>query len=666
MGNQRAQTQNKAGAESLKSGTKAAEGQKSEQQRSKSPPAIQGKENGSSSDIPLTRENILCLQRTVGNRAVSALIQAKLKVGPPGDQYEREADQVADQVMTATPQSAQQNIAPDDKKKVQTKSPASAITPLVQRQAMTEEERKKQEEEKSVQASPVMRSTMDDGDSNESDHNLESSLSDIGTGSPLPDEVRAFMEPQFGADFSHVRVHTNSNAAHMNKDLNAEAFTNEHNIYYGEGRSPGNNALTAHELAHVIQQTGGTRTRSVSGPIANQIGAKRIQRSKSGSYPVTHGIFEVDLQTREGAHSTPATNSGMDGYIRFVPSSTAPNSNSIVIIQIAKVTDLAGADTNIVSIPPAQAPRGALGQPGVRTQDDLLRGIEGGFFVDVHHRPNATSPGVPQGTALSPRYNFQPAAPGTTGTVGQTQQFPQYGGGIGGIVGQTPGFKRSNDFADIRSAAMYDFPGNPNPAANREYKFETVVRGEDTMITYGAVKWGFGLRAGRVVNEYLYQVDTQSATFNEAMERFRDFYVHEPVTFYFDFDSRILSASEASKIDTFMAYLTRNPDVQLSLEGFADIRGGASDYNRDLSLDRALAVQTALLARGIPASRIDSLVIGHGASTSATRDAGTGDQGGNAAVGADQAREANRWANRRVVLTFQHVPTATPAPGGTP
>jgi hypothetical protein len=39
-------------------------------------------------------------------------------------------------------------------------------------------------------------------------------------------------------------------------------------------------------------------------------------------------------------------------------------------------------------------------------------------------------------------------------------------------------------------------------------------------------------------------------------------------------------------------------------------------------------------------------------STEATPDAGTGDQGGDAAVGADQSREANRWANRRVVVTF--------------
>ena len=39
------------------------------------------------------------LQRSIGNRAVGRLVQAKLTVGRPGDRFEREADRVADQVM---------------------------------------------------------------------------------------------------------------------------------------------------------------------------------------------------------------------------------------------------------------------------------------------------------------------------------------------------------------------------------------------------------------------------------------------------------------------------------------------------------------------------------------------------------------------------------------
>lgn len=46
---------------------------------------------------------VLRLQRTAGNRAVQRLfnseIQAKLKIGPPNDIYEQQADRVADEVM---------------------------------------------------------------------------------------------------------------------------------------------------------------------------------------------------------------------------------------------------------------------------------------------------------------------------------------------------------------------------------------------------------------------------------------------------------------------------------------------------------------------------------------------------------------------------------------
>jgi hypothetical protein len=67
------------------------------------------------------------------------------------------------------------------------------------------------------------------------------------------------MEPRFGADFSSVRVHTDSTAVQMNKELGAQAFAHGSDIYYGAGKSPGNNELTAHELTHTIQQGGAVR-----------------------------------------------------------------------------------------------------------------------------------------------------------------------------------------------------------------------------------------------------------------------------------------------------------------------------------------------------------------------------------------------------------------------
>jgi outer membrane protein OmpA-like peptidoglycan-associated protein len=185
------------------------------------------------------------------------------------------------------------------------------------------------------------------------------------------------------------------------------------------------------------------------------------------------------------------------------------------------------------------------------------------------------------------------------------------------------------------------------------------------------VGWGFGLRAGHVVAERLDPATAgTSATFQEALERHRDFYVHEPVTFYFAFNSATLDPAEAGKIGAFTAYLTRNPDIHIDVDGFADIAGGDSAYNRDLSLRRSEAVKAALIASGIPeeaiggpavaTAHVSPITAGRGASTEATKNAGTGDQGGDPAVGADQRREANRWANRRVVLTFRRATPANP------
>jgi hypothetical protein len=43
--------------------------------------------------------DVLQLQRTIGNRAIGRLLQAKLKLGPAGDRYEPEADRVARKVV---------------------------------------------------------------------------------------------------------------------------------------------------------------------------------------------------------------------------------------------------------------------------------------------------------------------------------------------------------------------------------------------------------------------------------------------------------------------------------------------------------------------------------------------------------------------------------------
>ena len=77
-------------------------------------------------------------------------------------------------------------------------------------------------------------------------------------GLPLPASVRAEMEPRFGHDFSHVRIHRDGAAAGVARALDARAYTVGHHIAFGTGEyAPGTargDFLLAHELAHVSSQ----------------------------------------------------------------------------------------------------------------------------------------------------------------------------------------------------------------------------------------------------------------------------------------------------------------------------------------------------------------------------------------------------------------------------
>ncbi|MGA6828053.1 eCIS core domain-containing protein [Nitrospira sp. NS4] len=79
-------------------------------------------------------------------------------------------------------------------------------------------------------------------------------------GQPLAASVRAFFEPRFGQDLSHVRVHTDGVAQQSARDVNALAYTVGSHVVFDAGRyapgTPDGQRLLAHELTHVMQQSG--------------------------------------------------------------------------------------------------------------------------------------------------------------------------------------------------------------------------------------------------------------------------------------------------------------------------------------------------------------------------------------------------------------------------
>jgi hypothetical protein len=154
-------------------------------------------------------------------------LQPKLTVGQPNDQYEQEADQVADQVVSSLQTPQDSSVQPKQ-------ATTPSITPLVMRQG--------------------------EGKATAHLHTAQQIQQTRGSGHPLDRSIRGSMEKAFGADFSGVRIHAGSQANRLNRSLNARAFTTGQDIYFKQGEyQPGSQSgqkLLAHELTHVVQQQG--------------------------------------------------------------------------------------------------------------------------------------------------------------------------------------------------------------------------------------------------------------------------------------------------------------------------------------------------------------------------------------------------------------------------
>jgi peptidoglycan hydrolase-like protein with peptidoglycan-binding domain len=221
-------------------------------------------------------------------------IQKKLKTGTVGDRYEVEADNVADKVLNNKPsgggllqskeevqqksisatissvqaketkeedKSVQKKSDKEEDKKVQKKSDKKEEDKTVQKKcAECEKEDKVQKKDKKEEEKPVQKK----GKNTESeiqDNELEGKLDNSkGGGNSLDKKTKGEMESGFGADFSNVKIHTDSNAVHMSQELGAQAFTNGNDVYFNKGKynpdSKEGKHLLAHELTHTVQQTG--------------------------------------------------------------------------------------------------------------------------------------------------------------------------------------------------------------------------------------------------------------------------------------------------------------------------------------------------------------------------------------------------------------------------
>jgi hypothetical protein len=116
---------------------------------------------------------------------------------------------------------------------------------------------------KSVEVGEVYRKENSSSGNSGVQQNATSKVSDVlssGSGKAMEGETKSFMESRFGQDFSDVRIHTNHDAAQSAQSINANAYTSGKNIVFDTGRYQPNTDsgknLLAHELVHVVQQTG--------------------------------------------------------------------------------------------------------------------------------------------------------------------------------------------------------------------------------------------------------------------------------------------------------------------------------------------------------------------------------------------------------------------------
>ena len=173
-------------------------------------------------------------------------LHAKLKINQPGDEYEREADYLADKVM---------NIK----------------EPFI----------KTKEQNKNKQRLPFVKNHQPD------------IKHPIGGGQPLSQQTRDFFEPRFGYDLSKVRTYTDDKAAQEAELLQASAFTSGNDIFFGKGNFAPHNSygrkLLTHELAHVVNPSHKSIMRAVT-PDYNQI-----------EEALSYGLFDWVI-TDENAH----------------------------------------------------------------------------------------------------------------------------------------------------------------------------------------------------------------------------------------------------------------------------------------------------------------------------------------------------------------------------
>ncbi|HRI60468.1 MAG TPA: DUF4157 domain-containing protein [Saprospiraceae bacterium] len=214
--------------------------------------------------------------------------QPKLTVNQPGDEYEQEADRVADQVMRMPGVSlfgggkgeAIQRSKMEEEEHLQRKEKPVphflGSEPVVVQRKCAECEKEEKE--------GVQRKESGGDAGGKAAPSIVSDVLSSGGGQALDANTKGFMESRFGQDFSHVRVHTDARAAESAQAIQARAYTSGKDVVFGAGEyqpeSESGKKLLAHELVHVGQQ--------------ESVNRKMVQRTIGDGHDLTSPRFAGD------------------------------------------------------------------------------------------------------------------------------------------------------------------------------------------------------------------------------------------------------------------------------------------------------------------------------------------------------------------------------------
>ena len=272
--------------------------------------------------------------------AAVGVLQPKLRVNEPDDQFEHEADRVADRVMSMPEPQAPIGVptrreveepeqAPVQQRQAAEEEPEAAHTSSPRRHedegeehsaqiyALQREELGAPEEEETTQIAALQRAAQEEEAqttslqrrTDEDEERMQQRAkhprrphitpqfeTDLrllrhGDGQPLPTSLRAFLEPRFGRSLADVRAHVSPEAAALARQANARAFTVGRHIVFGAGEyRPGveqGQRLIAHELTHVFQQRGGLHS------VQREVGPDRAASAQRPDLEELRAVFDL-------------------------------------------------------------------------------------------------------------------------------------------------------------------------------------------------------------------------------------------------------------------------------------------------------------------------------------------------------------------------------------